>query len=71
MTKAKLYKLMKDYCIVPSELDDVLDFVCDLLYLRRKELSDDEVYATRKIDNLLNAEQEVYDLINYVSELEE
>lgn len=71
MTKTKLNALMKEHCIVPSELDDVIDFVAELLYMRRKELEDDEAYATRTIDMLFNAEREVYDLIDYISELEE
>ena len=71
MTKTELKKLMKEHCIVPSELDDVIDFVAELLYMRRKELTDGEPYATRTIDALFSAENEVYDLINYISELEE
>jgi hypothetical protein len=71
MTKTQLNKLMDKYCIVPSELDDVLDFVSDLLYFRRKELEESEPYAVRSINALENAEHEVYDLIDYISELEE
>ena len=71
MTKAELKKLMSEHCIVPSEIDDVIDFVSALLYMRRKELEDNEPYATRAIDMLFNAENEVYDLINYISELED
>ena len=71
MTKAKLKELMKEHCIAPSELDDVIDFVAELLYLRRRELEDREPYATRTISILFNAESEVYDLIDYISELEE
>ena len=71
MTNSKLKDLMRQHCIVPSELDDVIEFVAELLYVRRKELEDDEAYATRTIDMLFNAEREVYDLIDYISELEE
>ena len=71
MTKAKLKELMKNHCIAPSELDDVIDFVTALLYERRKELEDNEPYATRTIDMLFNAEHEVWDLIDYISELED
>lgn len=71
MTKTKLEKLMKEHCITSGELDDVIDFVSELLYMRRKELTDDEPYATRTIDALFSAEHEVYDLIEYISELEE
>lgn len=71
MTQQKLNELMKEHCITKYELDDVIDFVAELLYLRRKELEDNEAYATRTIDILCNAEREVYDLIDYISELEE
>lgn len=71
MTKVKLNELMKEYNILPSELDDVLAFVTDLLYLRRRELEKNESYATRTIDEIYIAEVRVDDLINYVSELED
>ena len=71
MTKTKLKELMKEYNIVSSELDDVINFVAELLYMCRKELTDDESYATRTINSLFNAETEVYNLIDYISELEE
>ena len=71
MTKSKLKEIMNKYCIIDSELVDVLDFVSDLLYCRRKELEETEPYAVRTINALENAEHEVYDLIDYVSELEE
>ena len=71
MTKTELKNLMNKYCIIPSELDDVFDFVSDLLYFRRKELEEKEPYAVRSINALENAEHEVYDLIDYISELEE
>ena len=71
MTKIQLNNLMDKHCIVPSELDDIFDFVSELLFLKRKELERDEPYAIRSINSLESAEHEVYDLIDYVSELEE
>lgn len=71
MTKTKLKKLMDGHCILDCELDDVLNFVADLLYFRRKELEESEPYAVRSHNALENAEHEVYDLIDYISELEE
>ena len=71
MTKTELKSLMNKHCIVPSELDDVLDFVSDLLYCRKKELEKNEPYAVRSINALENAEHEIYDLVDYISELEE
>ena len=71
MTKTELKKLMDAHCIMPGELDDIIDFVSALLYMRRKELEDNEPYATRTIDVLFNAEHEVWDLLDYISELED
>ena len=71
MTKKELKTLMNRYCVLPSELDDVFDFVSHLLYLRRKELEENEPYALRSISDLEKAEHEVYDLIDFISELED
>lgn len=71
MTTNKLKELMHQYCIVDSELDDVIAFVTDLLYLRRKELEEKEPYATRTINAIYGAEVLVDDLNRYISELEE
>lgn len=71
MTIKEFTELRKKHCISSSELDDIIEFVAALLYMRRKELEDDEAYATRAIDMLFNAEREVYDLIDYISELED
>ena len=70
MNKTQLNNLMDKHCILSSELDDILDFVSELLFLKRKELERDEPYAVRSINALENAEHEVYDLIDYVNELE-
>ena len=71
MNKTKLKELMRQYCIVDSELNDVLEFVTDLLYLRRRELEENESYAMHTITEIYHAENQVNDLINYISELEE
>lgn len=71
MTKTQLKKLMKTYCITPSELDDVFSFVADLLYVRAKEIEKNEPYAYRTIDSIIAASREVDDLTDYISELEE
>ena len=71
MTREKLNSLMKQYCIVPSELDDVLAFVADLLYLQAQELETKEPYAFRTIDSLYAAAREVDGLIDYISEIRE
>ena len=71
MTKIELKKIMDKHCIVECELEDVFEFVSELLYACRKELERDVPYATKSIDRLENAEHEVWDLIDYVNELEE
>ena len=71
MKKAELKNLMKKYCIVESELDDVFDFVSELLHRRAKEVERECPHATHTIDRLANASYEAWDLFNYVSELEE
>ena len=69
MTKEKLQEIMKDNFIVECELDDVLNFVADLLYWRRRELEQNESYATNTIQRLQRAEEEVADLTYYVEEI--
>ena len=71
MKKSKLKEVMKMYNIVESELDDVFSFVADLLYLRQREVEQNEPYAVRTINTLYEARNEVDDLLNYVSELED
>lgn len=69
MTKAKLQEIMKDNFIVECELDDVINCVADLLYYRRRELEQNESYATNTIQRLQRAEEEVADLIYYIEEI--
>lgn len=71
MTKSKLKEIMDQYCITESELDDIVAFITDLLYVRRRELEENEPYATRTINAIYSAETAVDDLANYIGELEE
>lgn len=71
MTREKLNNTMKQYCITVSELDDVISFVADLLYIQAKELEQTEPYATRTIDSLYSASREVDNLVDYISDIEE
>ena len=71
MTKSKLKEIMDQYCITESELDDIVAFITDLLYVQRKELEENEPYATRTIDEIYKAEIIVDNLNEYVNELEE
>ena len=70
MTTKEFNELKKKYNIY-DDVEAIFDFVSDMLYLRRKELEESEPYAVRSINALENAEHEVYDLIDYISELEE
>ena len=70
MTIKEFNELKKKYFIY-DDVATIFDFVSDVLYLRRKELEKNEPYAVRSINALENAEHEVYDLIDYINELEE
>lgn len=72
MTKAELGKIMEDNYIFPSEVDDAIQFVQDLLEFQAKELEENEPYAVNTISRLINAAHEVWGLQDYVeSALEE
>ena len=71
MTREKLKNTMKQYCITASELDDVISFVADLLYIQAKEFEQTEPYATRTIDSLYSASREVDNLVDYILDIEE
>ena len=70
MTIKEFNELKKQYSIY-DDTAEVLDFVSELLYLRAREIEKEEPYATRTIDFLDKAAHEVWELIDYVSELEE
>lgn len=71
MTKAELEKIMKDNYIFPSEVDDAIQFVQDLLEFRAKKLEENEPYAVKTIASLKKAAYEVWDLQSYVSDVME
>ena len=70
MTIKEFNELKKKYCIY-DDTDQILDFVSELLNRRAREIEKEEPYATRTIDFLDKAAQEVWELIDYISELEE
>lgn len=70
MTIKELNELKKRYSIY-DDVGEVLDFVSELLYRRARELEKEEPYAVRTIDFLDKAAHEVWELIDYISELEE
>ena len=72
MTKIELDKIMKENYIFPSEIDDVIQFVQDLLEFQANEIEKNEPYATNAIRRLREAAHEVWELQDYVeSALEE
>lgn len=70
MTLKSFNELRKKYGIY-DDIDDVLDFVSELLHKRAREIEKNEPYATRTVEFLDKAAYEVWDLIDYISELEE
>ena len=70
MTIKEFNELKKKYSIY-DDINEVLEFVSELLDRRAKEIEKAEPYATRTINDIDRAVCEVYDLIYYVSELEE
>jgi hypothetical protein len=68
MTKIELKKIMSENYIFPSEVDDAIQFVQDLLEFKAKELERDEPYATNSIRRLRDAAHEVWDLQEYVED---
>ena len=66
MTKVELDKIMKENYIFPSEVDDAIQFVQDLLEFHANELEKNEPYATNTIRRLRDAAHEVWDLQDYV-----
>lgn len=70
MTIKTLNELKEKHGIY-DDTESIFDFVSDVLYHRKKELEKNEPYAIKSINELEKAEHEVYDLINYMWELEE
>lgn len=71
MTKAELEKIMEDNYMFPSEVDDAIQFVQDLLEFQAKEIEQNEPYAVNTIRRLRDAAHEVWELQEYVEEARE
>ena len=71
MTKTELYKIMEDNCIFPSEVDDAIQFVQDLLEFQAKELEQNEPYAIKAIQRLRDSAREVWYLLDYIEDVRE
>ena len=70
MTIKELNELKKQHRIY-DDTDDVLNFVSELLHRRAREIEKDEPSAWRTVEFLDKAAHEVWDLIDYISELED
>ena len=71
MTRQELNEIMKRNAIVPCELNDVIAFVSDLLEFQSDEIKRNEPYATRTIQDIETAAYLVWNLQDYISELED
>lgn len=70
MTINEINELKKKFSIY-DDTEDVIDFVSELLHRRAREIERDEPSAWRTVDFLDKAAHEVWELIDYISELEE
>ena len=68
MTKSELKQVMQEHCILECEVEDVIEFVEDLLYMCAKDIEKNEPYAINTIKEYKKAADVVYDLIDYVTE---
>lgn len=71
MTKEQFKKIMKDNCILDCDVEDAIYFVRDLLEFQADEVKENEPYATRSINELINAAREVDDLMTYLEDVME
>ena len=71
MTKEQFKKIMKDNCILDCDVEDAIYFVRDLLEFQADEIKETEPYATRSINELVNAAREVDDLMIYLEDVME
>lgn len=70
MTIKEFNELKKKYFIYDN-VEEMFDFVSELLHRRAREIEKEEPYAVRTINSLDNAATEVYGLIDYVGKLED
>ena len=71
MTVKEFKELKKQHYILDCEVEDVFNFVEELLLRIARETEEREPYAVSAINRLDQAAHEVWNLIDYVSELEE
>lgn len=71
MTAENLKEIMKRYCILDCEVEDVIYFIQDLLEFQADEIKTNEPYATNSIRRLEEAAREVYGLLDYLADVME
>lgn len=71
MTKNEFQEIMKRNMILECEIDDAISFVTELLEFQMHETERDYPYATGTIRELECAAYAVWNLQDYISELEE
>ena len=70
MTLNEFYELKAKYFIY-DDIDNILDFVSELLNRKAREIEKNEPSAWKAVELLDKAAYEVWDLIDYIGELEE
>ena len=71
MTYAELKEIMDRNMIMECEVNNAIDFVLELLEFQASEIKRNEPYATKTIKRLEDAAYEVYNLEDYICDLEE
>lgn len=71
MTKKELQEIMERNMIMECEVDDAISFVTELLEFEASEVKRDYAYATKTIDELENAAYTVWNLKDYIEEIED
>lgn len=66
MKKAELKELQRKHCILDCEVEDVLNFVNELLETKADELEADEPTAWSTIQRIRAATYEVFELREYI-----
>ena len=71
MKRSELKELLRKHTLLECDLEDAIEFVNELLYMRRKEIERNEPYAVNTMNLMETAEHEVWDLLSYVEEMED
>lgn len=67
MKKTELKELQRRHCILDCEVEDILNFVNELLETKADELEADEPTAWNTIQHIRTTAYEVFELREYIS----